>query len=266
MYQEESHTFRRLIVLQHAGSPLEGEFTHALDWASRLSLPTVIVSPQADALDTCKEMCANRAIPCQVLYWADKTLAGLDRLLAPTDLCVVRRGLPAVLKKHILERTSGDAATAILIRSEREEFPSRVLIVHTCALSDGQYLALAVQLCKELGCRPVILTLAKSERAARSLQQAALGQLTGMEVSCDFDFLVGVESLAAVASVARWRDCQLVIMGHDAAPAWRRWLRGDSMQQMLEGFESLDTLVIANVSEHKVRTPAYQGRAMPRSL
>jgi K+-sensing histidine kinase KdpD len=93
---------------------------------------------------------------------------------------------------------------------------------------DGErFLADAVQLCHERGATPIVLSVAVSERAARNRQARARAALGAAGLPAEFDLLASLNTQSAVAQVARWRRCPVVLVGRPtAAPWWRRWWRG----------------------------------------
>src|SRR5262249_44111158 len=90
----------------------------------------------------------------------------------------------------------------------------------------AQYLGAAVELCHQIGAKPIVLTIARSMRAALNRQQWAQSIVHGMGLSADFDVLPGREIRNTALAIARWRRCQLVVMDCEQSQSWLRWLRG----------------------------------------
>jgi K+-sensing histidine kinase KdpD len=122
---------------------------------------------------------------------------------------------------------------------------TRILLLNETKRRQVGYLRAAADLCRRLEVKPVVLTIARSERQAHLQEQDAREALTGHGLSCDFDFVVGSEVKAAVAGVARWRRCQLVIMDRANVAPWWRWLRGSTWERLIDLEEPLAFLSLS---------------------
>jgi hypothetical protein len=100
------------------------------------------------------------------------------------------------------------------------------LLVDQESDGDGGFLPQAAALCQGLGAEPIVLTVARSERAAQARQEAARAALGQRGLKACFDFLVSAEARAAAVCIARWRQCQLVVVPRQVRSPWWRWLRG----------------------------------------
>jgi hypothetical protein len=69
-------------------------------------------------------------------------------------------------------------------------------------------------------------TVARSDRAARTRQNATRRLLSDRGLSADLDLIVTRDPRSAALSVARWRLCSLVVIPKNSAAPWWRWLRG----------------------------------------
>jgi hypothetical protein len=110
---------------------------------------------------------------------------------------------------------------------------ARVLILHEDQPHQEGFLASAIALCTRFQARPIILTVARSERRALLRQHFLQEVLADSATECDFDMLVGAEVRLAVTQVARWRRCHLIMVERHAAPPWWRWWQSDTAEKLL---------------------------------
>ena len=267
MLDGETPVFRRLVVVLDDFAPWQGAFAHALDWAWRLRLPIQALYPpwmgyskignrqpsgpcngatlatdETTWLRSCAHASAELGVVCELSKWEGNALTGLRRSLAANDICIISNSLPLAHKRFLLRQTPGSPSPAILICAESHASLSRILLL--CSGNPNRFLLKAVHVCRELRARPVVLSVASSERAAQRHQQAAREALARYEQNCDFDFLVGSDVRAAVTSVARWRGCQLVVVEQHTDPAWLRWLRGNPLEQLIGFIGSVSFLAL----------------------
>src|SRR5262249_15212808 len=69
------------------------------------------------------------------------------------------------------------------------------------------------------------------------------------------DTLIGGDVRAAVAGVARWRKCQLVVTHHHPTNPWLRWLRTSMPAQLLGLADSLALLALRGTESAKEGPP-----------
>jgi hypothetical protein len=233
--------FHRVVVWLDQLAPERGAFAQALDWASslQLSLHGVVDSTlepganhgdfvppghgNSDLLGGCARACARRGVAWTASRHEGPMAAAVGQVVLPGDLLVLGASLPAEQKKQVLRKGFHGAEPAILVCPDDGQPWSRVLVLAEDDPPQEWFLAAAVDLCRCLRARPVILTIARSTRAARRRQDAVMDLVAGAGLSCDFDIVVGADVQAAVSHMARWRRCQGIILGRKAAPPWWRW-------------------------------------------
>jgi hypothetical protein len=224
--------FRRLAVLLDYRSPNQGVFSHALAWSVGLNLPIRgLLAPElfrswgsqkrAEMEGACSGRCAEFKIPFEISVLGGQATRALPQLTGPDDLLALGQALPSVTKKELLRAVASTSAPAVLLCSDAWTPLSRLLIVDQGSCKNARYLRSAAEIGKRLSLPAVVLTTAGSESVARSRQQAAREILADYGSEIDFDFIVGYDIGAAVASVARWRRCQCVLFEQpESDPRW----------------------------------------------
>ncbi len=235
---------RRAVVVVDGSAPLGGAFDHALEWAARFRVPVhALMGPDGGARESDLEAaCTRRGVAWEVSRWEGP--AGLDRVVRPTNLVLVGPSFPAAARKRLLcPRAPGTSPALLVCPAARQDW-SRVLVINDRTPAADGFLALAVQVGRRFGARPVVLTVARSERTAQVREQAARAALAGAGPGCDFDRVVGAEVRDAVARVARWRRCHAVILEHPAARPWWRWWRSGTLEVLLDVVEPFALLAL----------------------
>lgn len=248
-------------------APARGPFRFAHEWAAQLGVPLYGVfypnlafpdappanggadreegqRKQVQGLATaCAQACARRGIAWQVGDY-EELRAEPSSILTPVDLIVVGPGIPTGERKRLLRYSIGGATPAVHACPATWSQWSRALVLYEEEHYPEGFLGLALELCVRLRVKPVILTVARSERMAQ-LRQAALQELlSGWNWDCDFDLLVGGEVRLAVTHVARWRRCQVIMMERQAAPPWWRWWHGSSAEKFMGSQEEYSFLTL----------------------
>jgi K+-sensing histidine kinase KdpD len=192
---------------------------------------------------------------------------GLELEQCSSDLLVVRSQTPA-LKTMLSERT----VSSVLVCPQTWSPSSRFLLLDDGQADSDAYLSRALELCRQLRIIPVLLTWARSERAALVRQERIRNLLGVSGPFAVFDTIVGGDLRAAVAGVARWRKCQTVVACHSLAPRWPRWLRSSAAEQIMDLADSLAVLALpaAAVKEASALParglPAAAASALPAAL
>ncbi len=149
-------------------------------------------------------------------------------LLAETvradDLVIFDHAVPAAYKGVLLHRTAGTHSPAFLICPSTWQPLSRALLLNLGSSPNADFLLEATTLCERLEVDPIVLTVAHSERVARRHQEEARAVLAEHGLTAYFDSMIGIDLRTAGLHVARWRQCQLMVMPLETSPAWRRWL------------------------------------------
>jgi hypothetical protein len=121
---------------------------------------------------------------------------------------------------------------------------SRLLVLHEDGDADGGFLRSAIRLGIALQGRPIVLTVARTERGASRRGWHMREALTHDGLDCDFDQLAGVGVGPAALHVACWRQCQVVVVKRRRGRWWRPWRRGDSLAQLAASPSSLALLAL----------------------
>jgi hypothetical protein len=248
-------------VLLDQLSPDQGAFAHALNWAERLelsirgllgpgwssmgkdrnqasqkasgsgeaiSLPTARAEEGRrmtnDLIAACAAACGRR-VPWEGCPGEVQAADRLPNELGPGELLVRGSAWPAGHEREERRQT-------VLVCPPVWKGCDRALVLDEDSSGGDSYLISAVELCQSLRAEPFVLTVSRSPRAAWRRQQAARAALARSGRLCALDSVIGAEVGAAVAHVARWRRCPLVLTQRRAA-VWWRWWRGDTADKLL---------------------------------
>ena len=273
--------FRRLVVCLDPLAPQRGAFAHSLDWAVRLQVPIHAIAfpgwssyregnrveavfsrngrgrnpalstpsvagagDETEQLEASAAACTRSGVRLELSQWEGYAPSGVRKLLQPTDLFVIGNSLEEAQNQDLFRPTLGDAHSAVLVCPSVWTPLTRVLVLDQGKGPAGRFLVGAAQIGRHLGATPVVLTVARSEPAAHLRQQSAREALASQGWLGDFDFMVGADVCAAVAGVAHWRRCQLVVLEWWNTPSWWRWLWGDTMERLIGHLGSLAFLVL----------------------
>jgi hypothetical protein len=235
--------FRRLVVIADPLTPRCGAFALSLDWGRRFHAPLFGFGGRAtEAEPLCAELCAQCHVPWASSSWQRQLRTELAPIMTQDDLLVVDQALPQPDKGELFREMAGQSIP-VMFCSARAHLPvTRILLLDQGNDGDGNFLNEAAGICRSLGATLVVLSVAKSERIAKRLQQGARHTLAGYGLAVDFDLFVGPDVCAAAASVARWRQCSLVIMEHPPAVPWW-WRRNSSTTQLTDRTDSPTFLI-----------------------
>lgn len=290
--------FRRIVVLLDGLAPSQGAFAHALDWAGHLQLPILAVlgsdcQPQpgspasppggtlrpragagvgiAQVVADCAAACGQRGVPWQTASWEAQTVGLSHHLRQAGDLVVLGRASAPAQNKTWLRAIQLDLGLPVLFCPDNWIPCSRILVLNQQHPAQESLLTAAVELCRGFQARAVILTVARSERVAQAWQRATQEALADSGLCCDFDLVSGAEVPAAVAQVARWRRCQVILTAHPFAPRWwRRWRSGTTEKLFgLAGefsFLAIPEACTLDSSHHQQRTQPACREFSPRPL
>jgi hypothetical protein len=238
--------FPRLSVVLDEQAPGDGAFVEALEWSAGLNVPLRIALFPAKgrgraresaevkaALDACAVVCSRRQVACEADVWDEPPGLAVPELLAGGALCVFGQALPTKLRAELLSWSFRSPRSATLIATRQWRPMRRVLILDQGGAAASPFLTSAARVCRAFECAPVVLTVARSERAARRHRGAAERALSAEGVAGEFDLVVGCEVRAAVALAAQCRRCTHVFVEKPHAPSWWRWLRGDLFERLL---------------------------------
>jgi len=255
-------TIREVAVWLDESAPDSGAFRHALDWASRLgvSLRGVLADEQHRRLATgwrseatgkeasgllaaCEAACKFARVPWEQSLSRGPITQVVGRFLQPTALGVFGSALAEGAKNALLRESLHGPAFPVLVCPQTWQPLERVLVLHQDGPAVASFLDAMAELCGTLRVTPVVLTVARRERAALAGQRTAQAIWSARGYPADFDMLVGCKVQTAVASVARWRRCSHVLVERGHASPWWRWLRADSLGRLLELSDSFPFLV-----------------------
>ena len=119
-----------------------------------------------------------------------------------------------------------------------------MLVLYQSCEQNQQSLTTAMELCRCVRATPVVLTVARSQREGSLLQQPARAAFAEHGQRGNFDLAIGAEVAEAAARVARWRQCQLLVMGRYGRPRWAHWWGGRATDRLIGLADSLAVLTI----------------------
>jgi hypothetical protein len=259
--------FRRSVVLLNRLAPDRGAFPHALELAQRLRIPLYGVTfstranleepiprkgreesnlesnpaaPQgteSGVRSACACACARTRVVWEWLHLDGDPVASLRKAVAPKDVLVFEQALLPGEKDELVHHAMAAQTPAVLVCPGQWNPLNRALLVDQGFSPPDDFLLWAAALCRRLGVETIVVTVARSERLARQRQGKARLALAGQGLNVAFDSLIGAEIRGALACVARWRRCQLVVVQRAEDPAWLPWLRRASTDWMINGSE-----------------------------
>jgi hypothetical protein len=237
---------RVIVILDHSASEY-GAPSLALDWARRLRLSIMGITLAAESEEIGRQfqrLCTRFGLACDLDPCKEDVAGELLTIARPGDVLIAGQALSHAQKKEVLGVASGRGGPALLFCPTNCEKPSRALLLNHTDDIQQSFLASAAAICHSLSLVPILLTVAGSRRAAGARQRAAQKMLDDLGIHADCDFIIGWEIRDALASVARWRACQLGIVPQvDAAPWWRRF-SGSFSDWRTELTESLSLLTL----------------------
>jgi hypothetical protein len=165
------------------------------------------------------------------------------------ELCVFANAMPDAIKEEVLWRSARHPSVSLLVCPRAWQPMRKLLVVQEARNSDSRFLEFVVQVCNAFRVAPTVLTVARDEEQARCLQQSAAQVLTAIVSPPDFDFLVGADTLTAVALAARCRRCTHVMLERPGAAARFPWFRVDTLSRLLDLPDTLTFLAVPPVLE-----------------
>lgn len=270
------------MVLVDESAPESGPFQQALEWAQRLQVPVLGVSPSAwdfrdgstsqgngkqeppraardsggdakavkrwtDVEQDCARACAMRRIPWQLTCWPEAHARGLVRIAGNQDLFMFSRRIPSAHRRRLLRDAFRPDSPATLICADHGATAARALVLDA-ARRDESLLRTVAEACLSLQLTPVVVSVAGSEKAARQRQQTALDVFADWKAEASFDYLVGCNVAAALTQIASWRRCRLVIGQQHAGAPWWHWLRDTTLEQLVGALDSLSFMVLSEAN------------------
>ncbi len=250
---------QRVCVWLDGLAPGQGAFAHALDWAARLGLPLCglahspgtrggrtayprseggpgegrPVSASAEQRQACERVCQSRGVAWTASPREGPVGGRGGHAACPAELCAWGAFLPGRLKEALLRKSWEDTQTAALVCPRSWRPVSRVLVLNQPFEPGSGFLESAVALCRTLQVVPIVLTVDRSEEAARLRQRTAEEVFAVRGWRAEFDFIVGCDVCTAVTWATRWRRCTHVFVERRPVPPWSRWLHGDTLRRLL---------------------------------
>jgi nucleotide-binding universal stress UspA family protein len=195
-------------------------------------------------VNACAKVCADLGLKLGLTPLEGDPARWLEQHLEPDDLLVITHA-PTGTERRWLLRQVLQANAAVLICPETwKRTLSRMLVLYRSCGQSQDALATAMELCRYVRATPVVLTVAGTQREAQRLQQPARAAFAEHGQRGNFDLSIGPEVAEAAAHVARWRQCQLVIMGRYGRPQWTRWFGGSTTDSLISLADSLAVLTI----------------------
>jgi hypothetical protein len=232
--------FDRVAVWLDEGAPDRGAFAQASDWATRLHLPLHVVAgrlsgrtPPADE-GACLR---NGTARDSEFSFGTREEAGFFR---DADLSVFSAALPAATREPLLRETLSNRNAPVMVCSAQ---PAR----RTLVLDQGSgmdYLEQVIPLCRGLAIRPVVLSVARTERGAEERQELARKVCLSRGLDADFDLVAGCPLGTAVARAARARGCSHLIAERRHDASWLGWLRGETTRALLNLADRLTVVTL----------------------
>ena len=249
---------QRLSVVLDPLAPDRGAFPQAVSWGAHLQVPVqgIAVRPASSLRQhdqaaysplpheigkSCAAICRQNNVRWELSDRSGPDLGEAWSSIRRDDLLIFGRGLAHGEKKQLLRHAQRSNGPGVLICPDDMPALRRILLVQQDNLQE-EFLRIAVGLCRCFQAGLVVLSVARSNRAAQTGEQAARRALANAGIETDFDVLVGSEVRVAVAHVARWRHCQLVVMQGERSNSWWRWLRGTPAEEMMDLAASLSFL------------------------
>ncbi len=224
-------------------------FPDALDWADRLGLPLCghsLAAGRADWFSSCAAACRKRGV-----VWETR-----DDSATTNALHVISGVLPDKRKRELVHRSLLLPGAAVLVCPPRRQPAAKVLLLNQERDHDNPFLDLAIGYCQAAGLAPVVLTVAATEAEAERRQALAEKKFATRLFAADFATVVGEDLPSAVRGMARWCHCSYVLVGRTRPGLWWRWLRGETVERLLNlstefGILSLPDTCVAGVQKRE---------------
>jgi hypothetical protein len=199
-------------------------------------------------LETLRLVCLARGVSWDGAVGSGRPEAAVQQFVRAGELCVFANAMPDAIKEEVLWRSARDPSVSLLICARAWQPMRRLLVVQEARNSAGRFSEFVVQVCNAFRLAPTVLTVARDEEQARSLQQSAARALTALESPADFDSWVGADTLTAVALAARCRRCTHVMLERPSAARFS-WFRADTLSRLLDLPDTLTYLAVPSIGE-----------------
>jgi hypothetical protein len=178
----------------------------------------------------------------------DADFTGAVGLFRNGGLGVFGLALSAVACRRLLREALGNPMASVMVCPSDRRRDSRTLVLQH---GDGT-LRPVLALCRALAARPVVLTVARTERRAEVRQKAARAAIADAGLDADFDLIAGCDLRTAVTRAAAARGCSRVVLGRGGTHGWRRWFGGDATRTLLA---LADRLTLVSLADERAGRP-----------
>jgi nucleotide-binding universal stress UspA family protein len=248
-----------LIALLDDGAPLRGAFAYALEWAWHLRLPihgwalgpsfcAPFPAPPSDEfakrVNACAKACGDWGVELRLTPIEGDPILWFHQQLRPEDLLIVSYAPAGTERLEFPRQVLQETATVLICPQAWKSTLSRMLFLYRSCEQNKDAMATVLDLCRCVRTTPVVLTVARTEREGSRLQQPVRVALADHGQGGLFDIVIGAEVAEAAARVARWRQCQLLVMGRYGRPSWTRWFGGSTTERLIDLADSLAVLTI----------------------
>jgi nucleotide-binding universal stress UspA family protein len=265
-----------LIVLLDEMPPLQGAFIHALEWAWYLRLPihawalaeldasqnspnpveawdavsrarlpaTAVPDSFVAKVNGCVRVCGEWGVKFGLTQIEGIVSQWFEQNLRPDDLLILSPAPARTGRLALVRQVLHQSAAVLLCPKDWRSTLSRMLVLYRSGEQNQHSLVTAMELCRCVRATPVVLTVARSQREGYRLQQPARAAFAEQGQCGNFDLVIGADVAEAAARVARWRQCQLLVMGRYGRLRWTHWLDGSTTDRLIGLADSLAILTI----------------------
>jgi hypothetical protein len=232
-------------------APENGVFMQGLDWAIRLGVPacghvpgqnpwTLRESEGARWLIACEAVCRAKGVA-----WQAPEVAREEET---RDLHVVSGALPPRSRKDLVGRSLRRPDAAVLICPPSLRPSGQALLVQEDGDPDNPFLDAAIGVCATLDFVPVVLTLAPTEGEGDRREEIVRKKLRSRRFfSADHGVIIGADVRSSVRGMIRWCHCSHVLVARSRGGRWRRWLRGDTTERLLDFSSEVGILALPDM-------------------
>jgi hypothetical protein len=242
MEHAQHSPFDRLLVFPEHDAPDQGVLAHAGQWGKRLGLSVEVVE--------------------RVGGKGNGPLVQRAR-----DLCMLSQTVPERRRRALLRESTAAACGGLFFTPAAYLPVSRIVVLCQQTPPSNGFLRQLLKLCEVFEARLSLVAAAGSLARARALEQASVEAMARHGFYSDCDVLAGLDVRTAVATLARWRNCQLVAVESPPRRSWWARLLHDRVAENLVGLlDTLGVLVLpdgngeaARNGQNRSLAPGHQG-------
>jgi nucleotide-binding universal stress UspA family protein len=195
-------------------------------------------------VNACAKICTEWGVKLGLTPMEGDPSLWLRQHLQPDDLLLVTYAPAAPERLASIRQVLQQTAAVLICPEVWKATLSRMLVLYRSWEQSQDALATAMELCRCVRATPVVLTVARTQREGQRLQQPARAAFAEHGQNGNFDLLIGAKVAEAAARVARWRQCQLLVMGRYGRPEWARWFGGSTTERLIGLADSFAVLTI----------------------